>query len=456
VRTTAECGTRGFRQLPWTSFLLLTIVFWFGSRADVFYSTTQFHVADGLLETSRPDDWTKAAALAVFTVWSLYTLLRNHKFALRLRWPHGGFLLAYLICCFGSVLWTDGMGLTERKLLTLAISCIGAIAISVRFSLEEITSLTFFSCSLLAAISVAAEVILGNFRVWTPDYRFSGLWHPNGQAVNLAYVVLSALALARWHRRYHAAFYGAAIVAFLLLGLTRSRTAFASLVVSAFVSWFLSASGRKRSLFVLTAAATSCLMIFLAATGALRLSTDSLLLGRQDSDPTTLTNRVPIWRNCLSFAAKRPLLGYGYGAFWTAERIIAVTGPDEAAWIPPSQQHFPDSIYVDAAHNSYLAALVDTGMLGSFLFTAALISALLAYGRGVLSSRSPLWLCAFSLLLFLVVEMTLEAIPLNHFMPVLTCPILLAKIGFVAETSEASTPVEAQQHGSSHPAWAQV
>jgi len=189
------------KNLPWGNFLFLTVIFWFASRANVFYSVEEMPVVGTLVQDARPDDWTKALALAAFTVWSGYTLLRCRRFSLRIDWTHGGFLLGYIGWCVASALWSDDAGLTMRKLAPFLITCCGAIAISYRFAMEEVMALSFFSSSAMMAAGLAAEILLGSFQPWNADYRFKGAWHPNMQAINLSVVILSGLMLAPRARR---------------------------------------------------------------------------------------------------------------------------------------------------------------------------------------------------------------------------------------------------------------
>ncbi|MCU1261951.1 MAG: O-antigen polymerase, partial [Bryobacterales bacterium] len=169
------------KNLPWGSFLFLTVTFWFCSRPNFFYSVEDPPVA-AALQGARPDDWTKALALAVFTVWSGYTLLRGRRFSLSVKLAPLAFLLGYIGWCAASILWSDHVGMTVLKLVPLLISCLGAVAMCYRFALEELAALSFLSCSAMAAVGLVAEIALGSFQPWDADYRFKGVWHPNLQA----------------------------------------------------------------------------------------------------------------------------------------------------------------------------------------------------------------------------------------------------------------------------------
>ena len=73
----------GASRLPWGTFLLLSAVFWFASRADLFYTIKEQPMATILAGGSRSDDPIKTAALLVLIVWSAITLWRDRRFSTR-------------------------------------------------------------------------------------------------------------------------------------------------------------------------------------------------------------------------------------------------------------------------------------------------------------------------------------------------------------------------------------
>ncbi|WPD20236.1 O-antigen ligase family protein [Thermaerobacter composti] len=74
----------------------------------------------------------------------------------------------------------------------------------------------------------------------------------------------------------------------------------------------------------------------------------------------TLTGRIPLWRTLIPIALERPLLGYGYGAFWLGERspLAAVWA---RSWNPPH------------AHNGYLDLWLELGLVGAVLSVLLLV-----------------------------------------------------------------------------------
>jgi exopolysaccharide production protein ExoQ len=85
--------------------------------------------------------------------------------------------------------------------------------------------------------------------------------------------------------------------------------------------------------------------------GKLSLVDVSSAVGRND----TLTGRTEVWRALMPEVAKSPVVGHGYGGFWTTE----------------AREKFD----ISDAHNGYLGVILETGFLGLLIFSAMMLSA---------------------------------------------------------------------------------
>jgi O-antigen ligase len=145
--------------------------------------------------------------------------------------------------------------------------------------------------------------------------------------------------------------------------MTRSRTTLAAVVLSGIFTWFLTFKPRYR---VFATAAT--LLLFVAIGLALGLARGNiraavagkLAMGRSD-DVTTLTGRLPLWELLWEAIEEQPLIGHGYLAFWTREKIEYMS--DQLNWEVPH------------GHNMYLDVLLDGGLIGLVLFGAIFLLA---------------------------------------------------------------------------------
>jgi O-antigen ligase len=104
-----------------------------------------------------------------------------------------------------------------------------------------------------------------------------------------------------------------------------------------------------------------------------------------------LTGRLPLWIFSLVMALRRPLLGYGYDAFWRTEE-----GDTWAVW-RAMNWHAPHS------HNGFLEVWLDVGMVG----LAILVIGFAIYLKRALlllrltSTNEARWPLVFLVLLFI-------------------------------------------------------
>ncbi len=89
---------------------------------------------------------------------------------------------------------------------------------------------------------------------------------------------------------------------------------------------------------------------------------NTVQMGRQDDaqDAATLTGRIPIWRQVIVDVSDRPLFGYGYGDFWTAQRV----------W---EYSHILEWQF-NHAHSAYLETMLNNGAVGLALGLLIVIS----------------------------------------------------------------------------------
>jgi exopolysaccharide production protein ExoQ len=140
-------------------------------------------------------------------------------------------------------------------------------------------------------------------------------------------------------------------IIFCLTAITFSRAATAYLLTVIYIAYALTMKMlrgfRKKDYFVL------CLLLvaaFLAAATVTVVWPDSLfgLLGKD----MTLTGRTQIWSAVIDSIAKRPLLGYGYDAFW-----LGLDGESYRIILTVSWE-------LAQAQNGFLDVMLEMGFLG--------------------------------------------------------------------------------------------
>lgn len=141
----------------------------------------------------------------------------------------------------------------------------------------------------------------------------------------------------------------------LLATNARAFTAFAFVTIALLV--FIRIRPQARVLVLVVAALTLALVA---------LSWHELygLLGRGSRD-VTLTGRIPLWEFTLDLIVKRPLQGFGFATFGTD-----LTRAATSVWIAPH------------AHNTWVNAAFETGIIGAALLTAFFAACLVVAIRG--------------------------------------------------------------------------
>lgn len=99
------------------------------------------------------------------------------------------------------------------------------------------------------------------------------------------------------------------------------------------------------------------------------------LLGRD----TTLTGRTDIWRAAGPFLDERPWWGYGWGGLWSEYSTVTRVMWADARFIYPN------------AHNAYIDAILQVGIVGLVLLVLIVVAILWAAGQRVLSHRGDPW-----------------------------------------------------------------
>jgi exopolysaccharide production protein ExoQ len=132
-----------------------------------------------------------------------------------------------------------------------------------------------------------------------------------------------------------------------------SDNAYSATAVSSFVVGFLAYAGlawmkRKQiliggSILTVTLAILMVIGITTPLLGGGAVGQYAGIVGRDQ----TLTSRTDIWAQLLPYVKRQPILGTGFGAFWTSQRAADVE--------------------VNEAHNGYLEVLLQMGAVGLFI-----------------------------------------------------------------------------------------
>jgi exopolysaccharide production protein ExoQ len=300
------------------------------------------------------DTFSVAIEAGVYAFGGILALLRWKRIlrAARTVWP----LLALAALACLSTGWSVQPTVTLRRSLGLLAATIIAIYLGERYSIEAFARLLARTLCLMMLLTLVFYAVAPEYVV---DYwAYHGAWkglsaYKNTFGEHVAVAVL-LLVLVRFHR-FDWARYAFLIIAAGLLLLSRSATALVCGVLSlaALPLWRL-VRGKQRFVVYLFMA----LIFFLGIYCVLAFPEPLFqILGRD----TTLTGRTRLWSILLPVIANRPLLGYGYAAFWAGLKPEVLS-----VWILAGR-------LVPVADNGYIDLCLSLGALGVCLFLYAFV-----------------------------------------------------------------------------------
>lgn len=285
---------------------------------------------------------------------------------------------ALVLLAFASSLWSIDAGASLRRSVWLAATTAFGLYLAWRYDWRALIEIAAGAILVLAAGSLlvgGALPSIGRMAVEHPG-AWGGLWtHKNTLGSVMAFGVAACAAAAMAAPQRRKLWMAAALAALALILLSTSKTALlAALLGLAMIGacWIM----RRGPLPAVLVSAGAASVALLGA--AIALLAPDLIVAALGRD-LTLTGRTEIWDAAAPYAAARPWLGYGYGAFWLAE-----TGP--AFWVRQAVNW-----QVASAHSGWLELLLGLGRVGVALFAAQFAITLMRGARAVMNPRAGLW-----------------------------------------------------------------
>jgi O-antigen ligase len=116
---------------------------------------------------------------------------------------------------------------------------------------------------------------------------------------------------------------------------------------------------------------------------------------------------------------------------------LTISEPSEAAFNPNYEKLVAPNSYLPDAHNLYIETTLGTGIIGAIFLIGDLFLAIGWFGRKASRTGLASYGFAFSVLLWMSLESTLEAVSPQPFFPLLIFPILLVKAACVSDRPSA-------------------
>jgi exopolysaccharide production protein ExoQ len=302
--------------------------------------------------------------------YGLFALLVNRRRTFSFRTLSAKLAIAFIVLITLSLGWSVERSSSAIRLVGFFTYVLAAAGAVKRLGGKDILRWYVFAQFSYLILGLLNELRLHTFSPFVAWYRFSGIADDNATGNDAAVLVFASISMLRlfpssWLYRT------TLFTSIVILLLTKSRTAlFSTIFALMFAFCLVSFRGMKLGLSLYGMAMLVWAFFVLSSLNLIQIS-GAVSLGREQSNNEALNGRVPLWTELYDdFADKRPILGYGYGAFWTPNRIEDISA--DQGWS------------IAAAHSIYLDAILAIGFCGAILYLCTLLSLL---GKSVQVAR---------------------------------------------------------------------
>jgi exopolysaccharide production protein ExoQ len=307
--------------------------------------------------------------------------IANIRAILRYAWPLVGFSILMLL----SSLWSVAPDVTRRESIELTGTTLVGVYLVVLFPLEKLLKTLSYVIAAIAAASLLLIVVApARGRLFYGAGAWSGIYEDKnllGAAMALGIVSLVAFAVHSRGWSFVRVFLTIAICAIILVGANSATSLVGCGSTLVLMLTILLLRPSKNTVLARTSIVTVA-VVSLAFIGITGFQTGSLfdLIGRSSD----LTGRTTFWPALWTAIYDRPILGFGYGAFFKSTIATDYLGDflaGSGGWTP---YH---------AHNSFLQVLLNGGYSALSL---CIVSLIVGIWRGLIfafrsSSRTSVW-----------------------------------------------------------------
>lgn len=331
-------------------------------------------------------------------------------------------LLALAVC---SALWSKAPIITLQMCIQVGLCTLFACYLSARMTSERLMSLMMFFGVIAAGLSILFALVLPRYGITAGS---TGAWQgitsqKNALGTDMAFLLTPVFFTDKYGRGRKLLY---SMVLLFLIYKCQSRGAWCD---TAAMLFFVASLGFLRRM---RARELAPILLVTATAGAVAVALAvhfwPLLAAAMGKDPS-MTGRTDIYAECFRSVMKRPLLGYGFGAFWYAgnpevRRIgLAINWPG-----------------IGYAENGLLELALETGFLGAAMVVAMMAKAAKQGIRLLRSSQYSPRTGWFLTILFLVAVTNIDA---GWFMTSETLDWVLLLIACIGLNKETHAPQQA-------------
>jgi O-antigen ligase len=344
--------------------------------------------AGGLTGRAQPQPWESVARLLFCATLVPFLVIHWRKVLDGLR--HAGWIIALCGLALASTAWSYDPRFTLRHAIFLWAVTLFAIFIATCFDWDEQMNLFGWLSILIVFGSACAAIFIPSYGLSTDLHMGSvkGLYpQKNTMSAMVVFVMLVFVfgkpkAIPAWLRITTLS--GACI----LLILSNSATALVALLfcIAMYPVVHLMRISSRKTLPLWVP------LVPILAMGALLAIRNFDIIAEAAGRSSTLTSRIPMWKEVLNAIGRHPWWGYGYDVFWVEwsrdlQKVLYVL----SGWRPPH------------AHNGYLDILLSVGIVGLLIFFGGFITSLWRAGSLFRANESSSAKFALFVLLFLAV-----------------------------------------------------
>ncbi len=321
-------------------------------------------VQDSLFAATSGDQTAMGQAI-VLSVWTVAGLLMLRHFrAVMVGWRTIAFTAAFTCFSMASFLWSQDASVTLRKSVFLLLTTAFGIYLGRRYSLERQLRMISMAALLISFLSICFALLLPRYGLDHDVHE--GVWvgvftQKNVCAREMLFLLVCLLPYApvyqrmRWVRRA-----GIVCVLAVIAG-TQSKTAW--LLTAIALGFFPALRKVRQASAGLVATALTATGILVGAVVVIAASALPRVMALLSGGDVTMTGRTEIWSAVMQAILKRPMLGYGFAAFWLSLRGESANIILALRWAVP------------AAHNGFLEIWLQLGAVGLALFGVGLLQA---------------------------------------------------------------------------------
>jgi exopolysaccharide production protein ExoQ len=261
--------------------------------------------------------------------------------------------IALTIFLLASAAWSVDSATTMRAGVQYLFLIISAIGVAENMNGDDFMDLLAWTCFLSAITSVVLLAIAPQSVLGETSGDFRGVFsqkNPLGQAMAMGVLASLHGILTNKRRR----FFRIIVIATLTLVTERAGSTTSLLTMALFVLLGLAMRGTQKRKSAASVLIKGSLAV-VAPVALVAFFNQGALLEMMGKD-ATLTGRTDIWEYVIPDIYQRPVLGWGYAAFWTTENPAAWKISDILRW------------WVPQAHNGVLEILLSVGLFGLIFY----------------------------------------------------------------------------------------